>query len=161
MIQRIQSVFLVMIILIVGTLCSIKLLHFVTIETNVKTTEYVLNLFYFNKLENGTLVESHLQFGLILIASIVIGLSLFTLFSYKDRVKQMKFTLINLVALVALIAAFFTKAYLYAPNFSGEKLMTSSIIGIALIIFVLYLNIRVFYLIKKDDALVKSADRLR
>lgn len=161
MIQRIQSVFLVMIIAIVAVLCSIKVLHFVTVETNVKTTEYVLNLFYFNKLENGVLIESHLQIVLILIASIVIGLSLYTLFSYKDRLKQMKFTLINMVALVSLLATFFTKAYLYAPNFSGEKLMTSSIIGITLIIFVLYLNIRVFYLIKKDEALVKSADRLR
>jgi hypothetical protein len=150
-----------MIIAIVAVLCSIKVLHFVTVETNIKTTEYVLNLFYFNKLENGVLIESHLQIGLILIASIVIGLSLYTLFSYTDRVKQMKFTLINMAALVSLLATFFTKAYLYAPNFSGEKLMTSSIIGIALILFVLYLNIRVFYLIKKDEALVKSADRLR
>lgn len=150
-----------MIIAIVAVLCSIKVLHFVTVETNIKTTEYVLNLFYFNKLENGVLIESHLQIGLILIASIVIGLSLYTLFSYTNRVKQMKFTLINMLALVSLLATFFTKAYLYAPNFSGEKLMTSSIIGIALILFVLYLNIRVFYLIKKDEALVKSADRLR
>jgi hypothetical protein len=161
MIQRVQSVFLVMIILIVGTLCSIKVLHFVVVEPNIKTTEYALNLFYFNKFENGLLVESKLQFLLIFLASIVIGLSTYTLISFKDRIKQMKFTLINMVALSALVIAFFTNAYLYAPNFTSEKLMVNSMIGITLILFVLYLNIRVFYLIKKDEALVKSADRLR
>jgi glycosyltransferase involved in cell wall biosynthesis len=30
----------------------------VEVEPNVKTTEYVLSLFYFNKLENGLLVDS-------------------------------------------------------------------------------------------------------
>lgn len=161
MIQRIQSVFLGMIVVIIACLCGIDVLHLVYVEPDSKTTEYVLNLFYFNKLENGVLLESHLQYGLILIASIVISLSIFILLNYKNRVKQMQFTMINMVALLALVAAFATKAYLFIPSFSSEKMMASSILGITLFLFVLYLNIRVFYLIKKDEDLVRSADRLR
>lgn len=161
MIQRIQSVFLLMMVAIIATLCGIHLLHFVYVEPENQTTEYILNLFYFNKLENGVLVESNLQYGLILISSIVIGLCIFILMSYKNRVKQMQFTLINMLALFSLMAAFFVKAYLFVPNFSSEKLMLPSMIGITLSIFLIYLNIRVYYLIKKDEELVKSADRLR
>lgn len=150
-----------MMVAIIATLCGIHLLHFVYVEPENQTTEYILNLFYFNKLENGVLVESNLQYGLILISSIVIGLCIFILMSYKNRVKQMQFTLINMLALFSLMAAFFVKAYLFVPNFSSEKLMLPSMIGITLSIFLIYLNIRVYYLIKKDEELVKSADRLR
>jgi drug/metabolite transporter (DMT)-like permease len=161
MIQRIQSVFLGLIVIIVATLCSINILHLVYVTPETKTSEYVLNLFYFNKLENGILLESHLQIGLILIASIVIGLSIYILMNFKNRVRQMMFTQINMVAIIALIAAFAVKAYLFIPDFSSEKMMLPSIIGIALMLFMAYLNVRVFFLIKKDEDLVKSADRIR
>jgi cytochrome bd-type quinol oxidase subunit 2 len=161
MIQRIQSVFLLLIILLVATLCGISILHLVYIEPETNTTEYVLNLFYFNKLQNGVLIESNLQIGLILITSIVIGLSTYILMNYKNRLRQMIFTQINLVAILSLIAAFAVKAYLYIPDFKSEKMMLSSIFGIAIFLFIVYLNIRVYLLIKKDEELVRSADRIR
>jgi hypothetical protein len=161
MIQRIQSVFLLLIILLVATLCGISILHLVYVEPESKTTEYVLNLFYFNKLENGVLVESNLQYGLILLSSIVIGLSAFVLLNFKNRLKQMSFTQINLLAIISLIVAFAVKAYLFIPNFSSDKMMISSIFGIAIFLFIVYLNVRVYVLIKKDEDLVRSADRIR
>jgi hypothetical protein len=39
--------------------------------------------------------------------------------------------------------------------------MLPSIIGIALFLFVAYLNVRIFFLIKKDEELIRSADRIR
>jgi hypothetical protein len=161
MIQRIQSVFLALIIILVATLCGIKILHLVYVAPETISTEYILNLFYFNKLENGVLVESNLQIGLILLASIVIGLSLYILFNFKNRVRQMMFTQINMLAILSMVAAFGVKAYLFIPHFSSEKMMLPSIIGIALFLFIIYLNVRVYYLIKKDEELVKSADRIR
>jgi competence protein ComGC len=161
MIQRIQSVFLVLIMVLVAVLCTTTILHLVYVEPESKTTEYVLNLFYFNKLENGVLMESKLQIGLISISSLVIGMSLFVLLNCKNRVKQMSFTLINMLAIISLLTAFAVKAVLFVPNFSSDKLMMGSIIGIALFLFMVYLNIRVYYLIKKDEELVRSADRIR
>lgn len=161
MIQRIQSVYLALIIIIVATLCSINVLHLVFVETEGKTTEYFLNLFYFNIKQNGVLFESNLQYGLIFLASLVIGLSIYILMSFKNRKKQMLFTNLNLLAIVSLITTFTVKAYLFVPNFSSDKLMLNSVIGIALFIFMLYLNVRVYYLVKKDEELVRSADRIR
>jgi hypothetical protein len=112
-------------------------------------------------LENGLLVDSQLQIILILLVSIIIGLSIFILMNYKNRLIQMKFTLFNMVVILSLLAAFTVKAYHYIPNFNAEKLLLPSIIGIALFLFVAYLNLRVFFLIKKDDELVRSADRIR
>jgi len=161
MIQRIQSVFLLIIIIIAASLCGMSILHLIYIEPETKTTEYVLNLFYFNKLENGILIESNLQIVLILLTSIVIGMSVFILVNFKNRIRQMSFTQINVLAILSLIATFGFKAYLYIPNFSSNKMMLSSMFGITLMLFMLYLNIRVYFLIKKDEDLVKSADRIR
>lgn len=161
MIQRIQSVFLLLIIILIATLCGISILHLVYVEPESKTTEYILNLFYFNKFENGLLIESNLQYDLILISSLIIGLSIYVLMNFKNRIKQMSFTQINLLAIIGLIVAFAVKAYLFIPNFSSDKMMLSSIFGIAIFLFIVYLNVRVYVLIKKDEDLVRSADRIR
>ncbi len=161
MIQRIQSVFLGLIIAIVASLCGMQTLHLIYVEPTTTTTEYVLNLFYFNKIENGILIDSQLQILLVMLASIVIGLSLYILLNFKNRLKQMLFTQINMFAILVLLAAFAIKAYSFVPNFSSDKLMLSSLFGISMFLFMVYLNIRVFFLIKKDEELVKSADRIR
>jgi hypothetical protein len=73
----------------------------------------------------------------------------------------MSFTQINLLTIISLIVAFAVKAYLFIPNFSSDKMMISSIFGIAIFLFIVYLNVRVYVLIKKDEDLVRSADRIR
>lgn len=161
MIQRLQSVFLALIIILVATMCGISVLHLVYVEPEKKTTEYVLNLFYFNKLENGILLESHLQIILIVLASVVIGISLFVLVNFKNRLKQMTFTILNGIAILALEIAFAFKAYFFIPGFNSSNMLLPSIIGIIAFLFLIYLNIRVYYLIKKDEELVRSADRIR
>ncbi|MDP1727122.1 MAG: DUF4293 family protein [Bacteroidota bacterium] len=161
MIQRIQSVFLALIIIIIATLCGIDVLHLVYVEPDKKTTEYFLNLFYFNVKVNGVLTESNLQLPLIILASVIMGLSVYTLVSFKNRIRQMQFTLINLILIILLIITFSVKAILFVPNFSSDKMMLNSVWGIALFIFCLYLIIRVYYLIRKDEDLVRSADRIR
>ncbi|MBC7383665.1 MAG: DUF4293 family protein [Bacteroidia bacterium] len=161
MIQRIQSVFLVIIIIIIVTLCGINILHLVYVQPERQTTEYLLNLFYFNIKLNGVLTESHLQLSLISIAAVVIALSFYILINFKNRTKQMLFTQLNCIAVLALMVTFGIKAYLFVPAFSSEKMLMASVLGIALFIFCFYLIIRVYFLIKKDDDLVKSADRIR
>lgn len=161
MIQRIQSIYLAVIILIIATLCAINIIYVISVDETGYATEYGLNLFYFTIKQNNTLIETQLQYGFIALAALIIGLALSALFGFKDRKKQMLYCKINFVALIALIAAFFAKTYTSIPNFSGDKLMIGSIIGIALLLFTVYLNWRAFALIKKDDNLVKSADRIR
>ena len=71
----------------------------------------------------------------------------------------MRYAIISLILLLLLIIVFFVKAILFVPNFNTEKMMLNSVFGIALLR--LYLIIRVYYLIRKDEDLVRSADRIR
>jgi amino acid transporter len=89
------------------------------------------------------------------------GLSAFIIGSYKDRKKQIKFGWINMVAIVLLVVAFLVKAILFIPNFDSSNLLVLSIFGMSIFFFIIYLNLRAIMLIKKDEELVRSADRIR
>lgn len=160
MIQRLQTIYLVAIILIVSTLCGLNIIH-ATVADATGSTEYLLNLFYFTIKHNAAITETHLQWGLILIAAIIIGLAIFAIMSFKNRAKQMLFCKINFLAMIALIAAVTAKTYSYIPGFNFTMLMLPSIFSISFLIFMLYLNWRALALIQKDDELIKSADRIR
>jgi uncharacterized membrane protein len=55
----------------------------------------------------------------------------------------------------------FIKAFTTIPNFAFNTLSMQSTFGLALLFFMLYLNLRALLLIRKDEELVKSADRIR
>lgn len=160
MIQRIQTIYLLAIVIIISTLCGVNIIH-ATITSANGSTEYLLNLFYFTVKQNTAVTETHLQWGLILIAAIIIGLSVLAIMSFKDRAKQMLYCKINFLAMIALIAAITAKTYSYIPGFSFSMLMLPSIFSLSFLIFMLYLNWRALALIQKDDELIKSADRIR
>ncbi len=125
------------------------------------SSAYELNLFYFKIIENGMLKETQLQIGLIAITSVVIGLSAIIIGSYKDRKKQIRLSWINLIAIIILVIAFLTKAILFIPNFDSSNLLILSVVGLSIFFFIIYLNLRAIMLIKKDEELVRSADRIR
>jgi hypothetical protein len=160
MIQRLQSVYLIA-IMAIGILVSTGTLLTGTISTEGLVTEYELSLLYFKVKENGTLVSSEIQFGLISILALVIGWSMSVLLSFKNRAKQIKLAKWNYLFMVMLILALFAKAVMYIPNFQFGMLRVDSVFGIALLLFMIYLNFRTIMLIKRDEALIKSADRIR
>ncbi|GAB1447546.1 MAG: DUF4293 domain-containing protein [Bacteroidetes bacterium] len=161
MIQRLQTVYLGMIVVILVLLCTMEIIDYMPVVTDGTGLQYKLNLFYFNKFEKGVLVESKLQIGLIILTSIAIGLSSFVIGMFKDRKKQIKFAWINMGVLVALVVAFLVKAMLYIGDFQSENMRLLSIIGLSILFFTLYLNLRSIMLIKRDEELVRSADRIR
>jgi hypothetical protein len=83
------------------------------------------------------------------------------LLSFKNRAKQIKLAKWNYLFMVMLILALFAKAVMYIPNFQFGMLRVDSVFGIALLLFMIYLNFRTIMLIKRDEALIKSADRIR
>jgi hypothetical protein len=173
MIQRIQTIYLIAIIVLTSVMCSGNLLSLKQASTNNTIEEYDLNLFYYKVTEvrksvsNGQEVQTSvvksvtMQYGLIAIAAMLIGLTLTIIFSYKNREKQIKLTKLNFLLMAMLYTAIFAKAINYIPGFEFNKLMPYSTLGVMLMLFNLYLNWRVLRLIKKDDNLVKSADRIR
>jgi hypothetical protein len=173
MIQRIQTVYLIAIIVLTSVMCSGSLLSLKQSNPTNGVDEYDLNIFYFKVTEvqksmtggqatqTSVIKSITMQYGLIAIAAILIGLTISIIFSYKNREKQMKLTRLNFLVMAMLYSAVFAKAINYIPGFEFGKLMPYSTLGIMLMIFNFYLNWRVLRLIKKDDDLVKSADRIR
>jgi hypothetical protein len=161
MIQRLQSVYLFIIILILVLLCSIDTIHYIQLIPDGKTIEYKINLFYFNYFENGQLVESKLQWVLILLTSIAIGLSTTAIAMYKNRPKQIKICWALFGSLFFLTLTFLVKTMVYIPSFDSQNLLLPSMFGLTLLFFNFYLAVRSITLIKKDEELVRSADRIR
>lgn len=160
MIQRLQSIYLIAIILICAILCTGSVINMQTAMNGVNR-DYVMNFMYYRIYENGILIESHLQFALILITALLIGWTLKVIFDYKDLKRQLRNAKINYIFMGLLIAGTFSSASLLIPGFNLSTLNFSSVFGIALMIFMLYLNLRAIMLIKRDDNLLKSADRIR
>ena len=160
MIQRLQTIYFIAIILICAMLCSGSVINMHTVINNVNR-DYTMNFMYYKVYENGQMVESHTQYISIIFVSLIIGWTIKVIFDYKNRTTQIKNAKINFIFMTLLIAGLFSLATVYIPGFNLSTLNFNSVFGIALMIFMYYLNIRAIMLIRKDDNLVKSADRIR
>jgi len=160
MIQRLQTVYFIAIIIIAAVSCSGQLINSHQMLPGL-VKDYTLNSIYFNIYENGSLVSSQIQYMLILLTSVLIGWSINIILTYKNRVKQIRYTKINFAIIAVYILGLFTRAFMLIPDFNFGGLSLKSTFGVALLIFMLYLNMRALMLIKKDEDLVRSVDRLR
>ena len=156
MIQRIQSVFL-----LVAAIVTIILLFIPIGDIYTAEAQYTFTCFNVH-LPNGQVVMSTIYIALILILSACI--SIYAIFKYKDRMKQTRIVSINmlvfLIAIMLMIWVF--------PDFLFQRkgLMQEGDIfrfNYWIMIFVLppvcmFLANR---FIRKDEQLVRSADRLR
>jgi len=156
MIQRIQSVFL-----LVAAIVTIILLFISIGDIYTAEAQYTFTCFNVH-LPNGQVVMSTIYIALILILSACI--SIYAIFKYKDRMKQTRIVSINmlvfLIAIMLMIWVF--------PDFLFQRkgLMQEGDIfrfNYWIMIFVIppvcmFLANR---FIRKDEQLVRSADRLR
>ena len=142
MIQRIQSIYLLIVAILTGGLMFV----FPLLE-GANTKVFVLDLF-----SDPTLVNKSVPILFLISAS----LALYTIFSYKNRKKQFVLgrfiILINLILLGLLI-------YL-SLNLPGEDYSEKGI-GMFLPVLAILFSVLANKAIKKDEDLVKSVDRLR
>lgn len=149
MIQRIQTLFL---LAIIGTSSLLFLKPFMVVKDGVST--------YFLNLMPGTLSQmvKPTIYAPMALTFIVIGLSAYTIFKFKSRRKQIKFCQIILALSALLIGSMFTFQFLKTED-------PNAIVGYTKYAFIPVLNIlfafAAHWFIKKDDKLVRSADRIR
>ncbi|MES2558435.1 MAG: DUF4293 family protein [Bacteroidota bacterium] len=160
MIQRLQTVYFIAIILICAMACGGSLINVHQMSEGM-VKDYILNMIYLRSYENGTLVATDIQFALIAMVSIVIGWTINIILGFKNRKRQILHTKLNFLLIALLIGVLFFKAFTAIPDFAFATLSMQSTFGLALLFFMLYLNLRALLLIRKDEDLVKSADRLR
>ena len=166
MIQRIQTVYLFAIIILALITCSGQIIDFQDripgqTETQGTAIAYQLNAVFFNTYQNGSLVNSEIQYGLIILVSLIVGWTLNIILKFKNRKRQLLLTKINFIIIGSYLAAVLAKAFTQIPNFTFANMTLKASIGLALIFFMLYLNLRALLLIRKDEELVKSVDTLR
>ena len=154
MIQRIQSIYLLIASLLIGSLFFVPFIEIV----NVKGEVY--------RFDSGGLYQEGIQnpeviFGslsLIILCSISVTFILATIFQYNRRVRQIAFSKFNIFILLALsgiICYDVWRCIHFAPgSYSLKVYLLFPLIAIILI----YLAIRA---IIKDERLLKSVDRIR
>lgn len=158
MIQRIQSLFLVLAIVAMGLLALFPIASFYS-DTGV----YVLDVFGLNSITPGNEVPFVDWFflPLIAVAGVIIVLDAVALFSYKRRIRQIKILqgtiLLNILFIVGIM-------FYYVPAVeenTGTLVDYQNSTGIYLPLISLVFSLLAQHYIKKDEKLVRSVDRLR
>ena len=157
MIQRIQSVFLLLLALAMLSLLALPLWHKIDPLTNQELT-----LTAFGYVSKGvSLPAAPGPVWLIgSLAAASAALAIFEIFQFRHRLRQLLLGTVNLLLITATLGAeflFYTK---------GEQLLNIKLEGQIMIAFylptlALVLNLLANRFIRRDEQLVRSADRLR
>jgi len=156
MLQRIQTLFLAIVVLASAALFFVPIISFLSDLFYLK-----LYLYEFRNLTP----NSEIQFSfttvlpLLLINGGIFGLSLYTIFKYKNRIQQVKLVRLSLLLSMLMIVGIFV---LY-PNIVTKSTEASSEFEIGAyipIINLLFLFLANRYILK-DEKFVRSMDRLR
>ncbi len=158
MIQRIQTLYLTLAFVAIALLFAFPLAQFFS--------EHGAYIFSVTGLKNMVPGEpnafSPLIFLPVIIVAVGIGLlTLYTIFQYKNRSLQIKLTNIGVLASIALIMGVF---FLYIPMIEKKINIVpdySKALGIYLPLVALVFMVMANRAIKRDEKLVRSADRLR
>jgi hypothetical protein len=158
MIQRVQSVFLFLIVV------AMVALFFVPIwaKTNpADGQEWVLNAFKLAPVNATAETASTNTIFIAILAGAAALIALFEIFQYKNRLNQMKLGLLNSLVMAALMGFAF-----YYSSYVGEDLVKTTgqgeyLSGFYLPAVGLLMNVLANRFIKRDEDLVRSMDRLR
>lgn len=149
MIQRVQTLFLLAIVAL-----SLLLFFFPFTLINIGDSKFLLTLM------PGCLRAMVKPFIYVPMAlnGVIMVLSLYTIFKFKRRKKQMKFAQLLMLLSAFLIGSLFTMDFIK----SGE---TPVVMDFKIVAFIPAINVVLAFLarwfIKKDDDLVRSSDRIR
>ncbi len=156
MIQRVQSIYLILIFVLVGVMSFLPLVIF-------QTSDHIfyMNLFYFEGVE-------HLSFAVDLpniwpiaaLAIVLALLSVYSLFRFQNRKQQMLLNMINMLVNFGLLISIFLYADSVASfaDVKGEVIYdVAAYFPIVTVLLLILANRN----IRKDEKLVKESDRLR
>jgi hypothetical protein len=163
MIQRIQSVFLFLLVLAMVAMLFLPLWS----KTDATTGEEVIltawNIKSYTNEANtasGTIPQQNaIAIGLLAIAAA--GVALYEIFQFKSRLNQMKLGLLNTLIIAALLGtSFYYAAYVGAELVEADNNGAYQA-GFYMPMLALLLNALANRFIKRDEDLVRSVDRLR
>lgn len=166
MIQRIQSIFLLLLAICMGLLLGFDIWEKVSVSEGEAVTlnAYFLTHYSLTGAEAdpaANAIEQKDAWYIAILASLSAVIAIYSIFRYDNRLTQIKLSALNslliggtLVAILALI------------RFEGQEMLPAAgdgtyLVGFYLPIFALVFNMLANRFIRKDEALVRSADRFR
>jgi hypothetical protein len=163
MLQRIQSIYL-----FTAVLCGAALFLSAFNTFNFQQLEFNFSLFGLHQIKGEpNLNYTAPAYTLMLICCAFIVVNSFTIFSFNNRKKQMKLAGLGIL----IIAGFSVAEFFFAKHHQSKiaeilnveisKIEINYGIGTLMPILALVMNILAIRAIKKDEELVRSADRIR
>ena len=157
MIQRIQSIYLVL----VGIL-TIIVFFIPIINIEFQNNKFVFETIGIYKISNDNLILLINTIPLLIVCGLICVISFTTIFLYKNRKLQMKMCYSNFALNFIFIALiFYVYPELIIKNTIGDGLTLNYSFGVFIPIISLILLFFAVNAIKKDEEIVKSIDRLR
>jgi glucan phosphoethanolaminetransferase (alkaline phosphatase superfamily) len=158
MIQRIQTLYLFLALVAICLLFAFPLAQFFA-----ENGAYVFSISGLNNMVPGDpdVFNSLIFLPMLVVASCIGLLIVFTIFQYKNRPLQVKLTNVGVLSAIALIMGIF---FLYIPMIEKKINIIpdySKAFGIYLPLVALVFMVMANRAIKRDEKLVRSADRLR
>lgn len=152
MIQRIQSIFLLLAIIAQSVFLAMPVSKFI-MEDNSEISLYA------NGFKNASGDVFLPTWALLILAVVILVLSLFTLFQYKKRILQIRFCIYNMLLNLGMLGMLYMQISTFTKNneVTAQTYSPATVIPLVIIIL-LFLAFRG---IRKDEVLVKAYERLR
>ena len=153
MIQRIQTLYLLLAFILMGLMFFFPFAEILSSEGKLYTFEFDgLHYIYDAQVYIQTIPT-------IILLSVILALNIVTIFLFKKRILQMRFAFINILLMLGFVGLI----YYYVRTFSNElqvEAITYKIFDVFpfLAVIFTYLAIRA---VGRDEALVRSVDRIR
>jgi uncharacterized membrane protein (DUF485 family) len=154
MIQRIQTVYLFLAAVITAL---IFLFPFASYNDGVSV--YKLGILGFTNLTDNLILFNVVPVALLVISTLV--LTVITIFMFKKRMLQIRLSRISIFIYLVLIGVIFYYSDRAVSELNGDKITFQYGFGAIAPIIALLLTYLAIRGIKKDEALVRSADRIR
>ncbi|OUJ70222.1 DUF4293 domain-containing protein [Hymenobacter crusticola] len=158
MIQRIQSVFLLLLAIAMASVIFVPIWSKTDALTGQELVLHATKLAFVNPASQTPAAVN--TWPIAALAALSAAVALFEIFQYRSRFTQLKLGLVNLVLIAATIGA----SYYYSGV--GEQMLNIKLIGtfeagFYLPTLALILNLLANRFIRRDEQLVRSMDRLR
>lgn len=147
MIQRIQSLYLLIVVIAYVLLFFLPIANYITLQSS-----------YEFSLLKITDANTNSTYPLLAVVVILILAVVVTIFLYKKRMLQIRITAIILLAHIGFIAALFYVADTLSKKFGADAVYESgAYIALIPLVFLVLAN----RAIRRDEKMVRSTDRLR
>ena len=162
MLQRIQTLYLFLVLVLSVLLFMVPFCEFPFSENlGLASQKYVFNIygFHFHDSEGEAKIAFNFNFPLLINLLIILN-SVVIIYVFKNRKLQLRLGKLNLLLISIILGIVFSYTGTYSSFISLEH-STSYRVGAYLPLLSLVLNYLAIRAIKKDEDLVRSADRIR